>query len=447
MIHRSTTRTWSNSESNILPFAKFCLVLSLLVCALAGCREASSRSPGTLDDNARQYIRLAVALGERDPDALDYYVGPDNLTADIRRNPPKLTKIKQSATELSNALAGMPTFSREGEQRKRFLSAQIHAIAARADLVLRVQSSLPKSSFDEEVYELFGVRFSRQGDSRLSAVRRQIAVLLGPGHGTLAERYSSFEQKLLIPEERIPAVMARSLEFCRKQSLLHLKLPAGESVRLEYVRNKPWRAFSYYKGRYQSVIQVNVDLGLTPDGALQLACHEGYPGHHVFNSLAEENMVRTRHRLEWSVQPTFSPQSFLSEAAASFAGELAFSASERAQIEQNVLFPLAHVKWNAVPKAVRIQELVDSLHPAELAIAREYLDERLEYARAGQAFQEQALMQNPDPTLRYLNEYRSYVVTYTEGRDRVMDWVDAHAGNPPDRWRAFADLLASPDLF
>ena len=89
----------------------------------------------TLDDFARQYVRLAVALGERDPDALDYYAGPPELVADIRRNPPELSELKRSATELAGRLSALPGL--QGDDRDRrglFLLGQLTALAARADL-------------------------------------------------------------------------------------------------------------------------------------------------------------------------------------------------------------------------------------------------------------------------------------------------------------------------
>ena len=95
----------------------------------------------------------------------------------------------------------------------------------------------------------------------------------------------------------------------------------------------------------------------------------------------------SKHRVEWLVQPTFSPQSFVWEASATVAGELAFSNSERTQIEENVLFPLAGLKSADVTNDLKVEDLVDQLHPAELAIARDYIDGRLEFARAATALE------------------------------------------------------------
>jgi hypothetical protein len=425
-------------------------LLSLLACGMGGCEKTGTPSiPQSLDEFARQYVRLAVALGERDPDSLDYYAGPESLVGDIRKNPPKVAQIKQSATELTGRLMALPGLRDDDLERRKFLLSQLRAIAARADLLTRIQLSQVRPAFDDEAQELFGVRPATAANGQLEAVRRELAKLLGGG-GKLVDKYASFEKKFLIPEERMPDVVARALDLCRQQTLAHVKLPAGESVRVEYVHNRPWSAYSYYKGHYRSVIDFNADLGLTVDRALQLACHEGYPGHHAFNSLAEQNLAQAKHRVEWLVQPTFSPQSFLSEAAATVAGELAFSDAERLRIEEDVLFPLAGLKSGDVKDYLKIERLVDELHPAELAIAREYLDDRLEFARAATALENDALMKHPEGTLRYLNEYRSYVVTYTDGRDRVNRWIDARAPlseDPRDRWKPFVELIATPGLF
>ena len=108
-----------------------------------------------------------------------------------------------------------------------------------------------------------------------------------------------------------------------------------------FVRNQPWSAFSRYRGRGRSIISINLDLPVTVDQVLDLACHEGYPGHHVFNTLREQALLTRRHLPEAEVQLTFSPQSYLSEAAAGFAPELSFPLAERLRVERDILVPLA----------------------------------------------------------------------------------------------------------
>jgi len=77
------------------------------------------------------------------------------------------------------------------------------------------------------------------------------------------------------------------------------------------------------------------------DSAVDLGCHEGYPGHHTYNALLEQNLVRNKGWTEFSLYPLFSPQSLLAEGSANYGIELAFPGDERIEFEREHLFPLA----------------------------------------------------------------------------------------------------------
>ena len=122
-----------------------------------------------------------------------------------------------------------------------------------------------------------------------------------------------------------------------------MRLPPGERFDLEYVKGTPWNAYNWYKGNYRSVIQVNLDFPIPLDRAVDLACHEGYPGHHVYNALLEQALVRDRGWVEISMYPLFSPQSLIAEGSANFGIDMAFPAAERVAYERDSLFPLAQI--------------------------------------------------------------------------------------------------------
>jgi len=171
----------------------------LVACCFAGCQKAGVQSSrADLDDYARQYVRLAVALGERDPDALDYYTGPEDQVAGIRRTPPKVEQIKQSADQLIVLLESLHALPGGESERKHFLLGQLHAIAARADLLARIRLSQPTPDFDRESQAFFGVRVTPVPAARMAAVREELAKQLGGG-GMLVDRYAAFEQGFLFP--------------------------------------------------------------------------------------------------------------------------------------------------------------------------------------------------------------------------------------------------------
>jgi len=405
-----------------------CVLLAMVLASGCGQRRANNAS-----DPVRQYLRLAVALGERDPDSLDYYYGPAEWVADVRADPPALSVIKQSALGMIDRLQ----FEAPERQPAAFLIPQLRAIAARAAFLSGV-----KSRFDHEAEALFGVRRQPDIDERkLEQVRKEIARSL-PGEGSLAVRYAQFDQEFLVPPETLSAVMNRAVAECRARTAAHLSLPPGETVDIEYVSNKPWSAYSRYLGNYRSTIQVNADLPVTVDRALELACHEGYPGHHVINVLSDELLVKGRGRSELMAQPTFSPQSFTSESAATIAAALAFPDGERIAFERDVLFPLAGLSKSSVQRYLQVQRLIEQLEIAEVPIARSYLDGDLEFLRAGAAFEKDVLMAHPEATLKYLNEYRTYMLTYTWGRSVVRDRVLSGAGTA-ESWRNYAAWITS----
>jgi hypothetical protein len=180
---------------------------------------------------------------------------------------------------------------------------------------------------------------------------------------------------------------------------------------------------------------------LTVGRALDLACHEGYPGHHVFNTLWDATLAQQNGWPEAQIQLTFSPQSFASEAAAAYAPRLAFTPAERANIERQLL-AIAGLPPLDTDRDIAVAESVDTLPSAQPAIARDYLDGTLEFVRAQQRLEAEALMTHTEGTLLYLNQYRSYMLAYTDGPRRIAALVEVPASRTEaERWASYRRLM------
>ena len=187
------------------------------------------------------------------------------------------------------------------------------------------------------------------------------------------------------------------------------------------------------------------------DRALDLACHEGYPGHHVYNALLEKHLVRGRGWEEFSVYPLFSPQSLIAEGSANYGIAVAFPGAERVAFERATLFPLAGLDPARAEAYYRVQELVHALSYAGNEAARRYLDGEIDGAAAAAWLERYALMspQAAAQRVRFFDRYRSYVINYNLGQDLVQRYVERAAGagaRPEARWAPFAALLSSPRL-
>ena len=152
----------------------------------------------TLDDDARQYVRLAVALGERDPDSLDFYAGPADATSDIRRSPPPLTAIKRDAAGLSARIRAR--HDPDPVERLRVVR-DLAAIVARVDVLAGA-----RPPFAQESASFFGIAPGPIDETDLSAIRAQVAGLIGGGN-RLVDRYAAFAARFTVPPERLQPVM------------------------------------------------------------------------------------------------------------------------------------------------------------------------------------------------------------------------------------------------
>ena len=285
-------------------------------------------------------------------------------------------------------------------------------------------------------------------ESHYKALLDDLGRLL-PGAGKVSDRLERYRQSFVIPKEKLDAVFKAAIAEGRRLTLQHISLPSTESFSVEYVNNKPWSGYNWYKGESFSVIQVNTDLPIFIDRAVDLACHEGYPGHHVYNTLMEKNLVRERGWLEFSVYPLFSPQSLIAEGSANFGIEVALPGEERVNFEREILFPIAGFDPSKAGEYYKIQSVKAKLDYAGNESARNYLDGKWSREDAVEWLVTYGLFSPERATQRvgFIERYRSYVINYNLGQDMVRTYIENRGGNPGNtvlRWKLFEELLSQP---
>jgi hypothetical protein len=147
----------------------------------------------------------------------------------------------------------------------------------------------------------------------------------------------------------------------------------------------------------------------------------------------------------------FSPQSLIAEGTANYGIEVAFPPARRLQFEQDVLFPLAGLETTRVAEYYKVLELVDRLSYAGNEAARRYLNGTLDRAGAVAWLEKYAMYTRPraEQRVRFVDQYRSYVINYNLGKDLVRAYIERRMGRDKTatrRWREFTALLSSPRL-
>jgi hypothetical protein len=304
--------------------------------------------------------------------------------------------------------------------------------------------------FDEESRALYDAVAPTFPETHFQEILASLEPKL-PGEGPLLRRYENWRRAFVIPKDKLDKVFQLAIKACRERTLAHIKLPPDENFNVEYVTNKPWGGYNWYKGNYRSVIQVNTDLPVYIDRAIDLAAHEGYPGHHVYNALLEKNLVRDRGWVEFTVYPLFSPQSLIAEGTANFGKEVVFTKAERLAFEKELLWPAAGIDPSRVEEFYAVQDLVKKLAYATNEAARRYLNSEIDANTATTWLQKYALMdeKRAKQTTKFIEKYRSYVINYNLGEDMVRTYIEERGGTAEQReqlWREFGQLLASPRL-
>ena len=342
-----------------------CLVAAAVACAGPANGQSAEQAPEAPDMNrlAEQYVRLVLALGQHDADYVDAYYGPPEWKPTGDKRP--LADIDRDAATLEGQLAATPAAGEELEAlRHRYLTRQLASLRTRVAML-----SGTKLTFDQEskaLYDAVAPTRTRQDFERvLGELERRL-----PGPGPLADRYEKFRSRYAIPKDKLDATFRAAIDGCRAKTLAHLTLPPNESFTVEYVTGKSWSGYNWYQGNYRSLIQVNTDLPIMIDRAVDLACHEGYPGHHVYNALLEQHLVRERGWMEYSVYPLFSPQSLIAEGTANYGVEVAFPTAERVTFEREVIFPAAGLGPGRRRAFYEVMDLVDQLSYAGNEAAR-----------------------------------------------------------------------------
>jgi outer membrane murein-binding lipoprotein Lpp len=429
----------------------FFILISIIL--LTTCADRKQQPLNELESKmneiAEKYVKLVLEIGLYKADYIDAYYGPEEWKpekSDIREiDSVLISSLNNKTDELLNDLEALLDYQATEIEasRFRFLSKQLLSVKGIIFLI-----SGGQFSFDQEANILYDAEPPEFSTDHFEIIINKLDSLL-PGNGSISDRINQFRDQFIIPADKLDAVFTAAINESRKRSLQYLQLPGYENFKVEFVNNQPWGAYNWYKGNNYSIIHVNTDLPIYVDRAIDLAAHEGYPGHHVYNALLENNLVNKKGWVEYSVYPLFSPISFIAEGTANYGIDIAFPGNEQVAFEKEVLFPIAGLNAENADLHYKIMQLTEDLTYAGNEAARNYLDEKWTREETVEYLQKYTLSSKAkaEKKIDFYEKYRSYVINYNLGEDLVRKHVESNGGtadNPERRWELFRLLLTSP---
>jgi hypothetical protein len=416
----------------------------LAAALLLGVATPALASPGSdqLDKIAVDFVHLTLEAGEREDGYVDAYYGPKEWQAQAKANPRPVSALRKAADRLQADLAKVPDngLTPDLKRRKFFLKGQVRAAQTRLAMLAG-----EKFSFEDEAQGLFSVRPVLKPLKSYDPILARIDKLI-PGKGDLAARVDAFQNRYIIPTDKVEAVMQAGIAACKAKTEEHIKLPASERFDLAFVTKKPWSGYNWYKGDAHSLIEINTDLPIYISRALDLGCHEGYPGHHVLNTLLEEKLTKRKGWVEFSVYPLFSPQSFIAEGSANFGIVLAFPGQAKTDFERDKLYPLAGLDPKTAKAYGELQDAKAALASSGNTVAALYLGGKMTKEQAVLALMKYSLYSRggAEKRVAFIETYRSYVINYNIGQDMVRDHVYRAGKSEAARWAAMEHVISEP---
>ena len=393
----------------------------------------------TLDQAGEQFVRLGLELGEYDDYYIDSYVGPEEWQQQASLS---LRSKQQLAADIAAFFAAVeaiePTTDEESQRHKSLLG-KVQAMDTRIRMV-----NGEEFTFAEEARLILDVEVPRYEFADFDRVLEQMDALV-PGDGELIDRIEALRVSVVIPDDRMDAVFNRAIEECVSRTSKYIDMPDSERFQLEYVTGVSWGGYLEYLGDNESLMSINRDIPMTLDRAVDLGCHEGYPGHHVYNLLVDQRYLQEKGWVEFQLQPLYAPAMLVHEGSAEYGVQLAFPGDESLEFQLAVLAPLAGLDPNNVRAWSELLELRSELGDfAVTATAQRYLDGEITREEAVALRQKYGLhpLERAERNVRFAEEVRSYVLNYSLGEEIVAAWIEARAGDDPEaRWEAFMQLI------
>lgn len=412
---------------------------------LIGCGQKETSE--TIDELAKEYVKLGLFIGQFEPGFVDYYYGPDSLKPNPRS---KLVFNKDSLMAMINSLnnrLGKLKMTMHNDStvltRIKWLEKQLDAF----NLLVRNISG-ERVNFDEETLHFFSVKAPIYDEQHFQSIVKEIDNIL-PGVGSTQERYQKLLQKFTIPSNRIDTIFKVAMAEGRRKTLEHLNLPKEENIKMEFVRGQPWNAFNSYKGNYTSLILVNLDYPISIFDALSWTSHEGYPGHHTNFVMIEKTNVRGKGWIEQSLLPIYSPQAFMSEGIAENGLAMIFPENTLIKFLKDVLLPITKSDTtgiNAFCKASQLHRKLEYLtNETYRGLINNMMskDENIEW-RINYLLQSKELATDIVHSLNPSYGF-SYSMSYNYGEDLVRNYLQTNS-NPEDensRWNTFSHLICA----
>ena len=388
-----------------------------------------------MDDIAREYLLIALAIDEIEHGIVDSYYGPPELREEAKSGNADADALARRTAALRNRLSG----ETDDEQRALWLDRQLLGLETIARRL--AGEELP---YLTEVERCFDAVPEATPPEDYARTRTELEELL-PGDGDLRDRLAERERRLTLPADRLPELIDWVAADLRAEAAARWPLPNGEELTVSMVSDQPWAAYNWYDGNLKSRVEVNTDLPMRADQLAGTMAHETFPGHHMEHAWKETRLYRELGRGEASAMLINTPEAYISEGLAEVG---AWLVNDGARWQERLLALCARAGLALTQE--------DAQREWQITVAKR----RLRGASGDAALQLHVAKRSRDDVVRFLEQdalatheravkslefiehplWRTYVFCYAGGERLLSQWVES-AGDKTAQHARFFRLL------
>jgi len=388
-----------------------------------------------MDDIAREYLLIALAIDEIEHGIVDSYYGPPELREEAKSGNADADALARRTAALRNRLSG----EADDEQRALWLDRQLLGLETIARRL--AGEELP---YLTEVERCFDAVPEATPPEDYARTRTELEELL-PGAGDLRDRLAEREHRLTLPADRLPELIDWVAADLQAEAAARWPLPDGHELTVSMVSDQPWAAYNWYDGNLKSRVEVNTDLPMRADQLAGTMAHETFPGHHMEHAWKETRLYRELGRGEASAMLINTPEAYISEGLAEVG---AWLVNDGARWQERLLALCARAGLALTQE--------DAQREWQITVAKR----RLRGASGDAALQLHVAKRSRDDVVRFLEQdalatheravkslefiehplWRTYVFCYAGGERLLSQWVES-AGDKTAQHARFFRLL------
>ena len=384
-----------------------------------------------LDAIGTEYLTLSLEIERLFPGFVDAYMGPPELKTRANGSPlPDPAALLDRARRLLTSVR-MAGYS---PNRTEFLRGQLTGIITSCRKLAGEEIA-----YVDEVQQSFDIVVTDTPNEHFDTAIQELDGVL-PGQGSVRERQIAWKQQFVIDQKTAAVLIDRILTETRFNTRQFVDLPAGDTVSIAFVTEKPWSGYNWYLGHARSLVEINTDLPIHAHTLPSLVAHEGYPGHHTEHALKDRLLYEQAGFAEHAIQLINTPECVISEGIAVLAEDFGFGERDGADWLAANLPDIADITVD--PDALRRASLASRnlRGVASNAALRRHRDGWSE-REVLQYLQHYGLVTEAEAAKRlsFIDDplWRPYLFTYSVGREILSSWLDQQ----PDRMTGFQRLL------